>query len=282
MQLWYTRNLLDGVSPVLLPRTPASAGVLAVSGGERTLSSGIEKSAQEIFGVERFDRYLQDAEGDAAIAVQLARWNQEFAGLLHAQIGYVELATRNAIDVQLRKLSLAEKGTEDWTMAGYVPDRVHSLVRKMLEDARSRARGDAGNRSSRNSHRSDGDVLHADVLAQLMWGTWLKLIGRNSSSQDTEIQQQLWLDCLHSAFAYGPGGEAGRLKLSEQLYYLRGVRNAEAHFDNLHGVARSINRVINTCYSVLNSINPELKQGWIDPGSLRHKARELKEILPSG
>lgn len=245
------------------------------------MPTDIEQSAREVLGKERFDRYLQDAEGDATAALELARWNQEFAGLLHTQIGYVELATRNAIDGQLRKLSLAETGTENWTMAGCVPDSVHSLIRKMLEDARSRARNDAGGRSARNSHRDDDSVLHADVLSQLMWGTWLKLIGRNDSSQDTGTQQQLWRSSLRSAFPHGPGGEAGRIKLAGQLYYLRGIRNSEAHFDNLYGAARDVNRIIGNCYAVLSSINPDLRQGWIDPGLLRCKARELKGLLPS-
>ena len=232
-------------------------------------------TAKEVFGEARFERYLQDAGGDVSTAIELAKWNQEFAGLLHTQIGY----TRNAIDVRLRKLSLDENGTEDWTASGYVPNLVHSLISGIITEARSRAKADAEERSRRNSHRSDSNVLHADVLAQLMWGTWVKLIGQSTTSEKTIIQQKLWEKCLSSAFSHGPRGETGRIKVSKQLYYLRSVRNSEAHFDNLSNIAKNVNRIINTCYSVLNSMNPDLTHGWLDPGLLRKKARELEGLV---
>ena len=187
---------------------------------------------------------------------------------------------RNAIDVQLRKLSLAERGTEDWTKAGRVPNLVHSLISGVLREARSRATADAGKRLHRVSHRCDSNVLHADVLSQLMWGTWVKLIGQSQTCKNTIVQQKLWRDCLNRAFKHGPSGEAGRLKLSKQLFYLRNVRNSEAHFDNLYNAAQGINRIINACYSVLNSIDPDLTHGWVDSRLLRRKARELKGLTP--
>lgn len=245
------------------------------------LPSNAERTARELFGDDRFERYLQDARGDVDTAVELAKWNQEFAGLLHTQIGYVELATRNAIDVQLRRLALKESGTEDWTEAGHVPSLVHSLISGIIREARSRAAADAGERLRRTSHRGDSDVLHADVLSQLMWGTWVKLVGQSHTSEKTLIQQKLWRDCLCFAFKHGPEGEAGRTKLSRQLFYLRSVRNSEAHFDNLYNAARDINRIINTCYSVLNSIDPDLMRGWIAPDLLRRKARELQRLMPT-
>lgn len=240
----------------------------------------MENTALKVFGRDRFDRYLQDAKGDVDVAIELARWNQEFVGLLHTQIGYVELATRNAIDVQLRKLSLAERGTEDWTEARCIPEKVYSLLGSIIEQARRRATRDANSRSYRSSHRTDDSVLHADVLSQLMWGAWVKLIGESESSQNTRIQQELWRDCLYSAFAYGPSGEPGRIKLSRKLFYLQRIRNSGAHFDNLFNTAQNINQIINACFSVLSSIDPDLTQGWINPGLLRGKARELREILP--
>ncbi len=265
----------------MLPRTPVSTGVLAIQVVKSVLSDNAEQAAKEVFGEDRFGRYLQDAEGNVATAVRLAKWNQEFAGLLHTQIGYVELATRNAIDAQLRKLSLGETRTEDWTQAGHVPHLVHSLISGIINEARSRAAADASERLRRNSHRNDSEVTHADVLSQLMWGTWVKLIGRSYTSERTLVQQELWRSCLCSAFKHGPSGEAGRTKLSKQLFYLRSVRNSEAHFDTLYNAAQNINRIINTCYSVLNSIDPNLTHGWIAPELLRHKARELKELMSS-
>lgn len=62
------QGALGGVGSVLLSRTPASAGVLAVSGGERTLSFGIEELPQGTFGKERFDRCLRDVEGGDVVA----------------------------------------------------------------------------------------------------------------------------------------------------------------------------------------------------------------------
>ncbi|KAA8823367.1 hypothetical protein EMO92_10095 [Bifidobacterium reuteri] len=232
-----------------------------------------------LLGQARFGRYLDDAAGDVDLAIALCQWNQRFAGILHSQLGYVELAVRNTLDRQLRELSFREKGSQDWCLPGNAPDLVNRLIRGTLHDANDRARADARQRVRRGSHRANAEVIHDDVLSQLMWGTWVKLIGNPETSEKTLDQQELWMTATRNAFPYASDGETGRIKTSLGLQYIRRVRNNEAHYDNLYKEARNVNKIIGTSMSLLNSINPAFTQNWIDTAALRRAARELNTIL---
>lgn len=233
-----------------------------------------------LLGRARFERYYNDADGNIALAISLSQWNQQFAGALHAQLGYVELAVRNALDRQLQELALQEKGTSDWCIPGNAPDLVNKLIHGMIHDANDRAYTDARHRISRNSHRTDTEVTHDDILSQLMWGTWVKLIGYPETSDKTLVQQTLWNASTHNAFPYAPNGEIGRIKTAGSLQYIRRIRNSEAHYDNLYKEAQNINKIIGTAMSVLSSISPSLTRDWIDLAALRRMARELHSLLP--
>lgn len=240
--------------------------------------AGLGDEATLLFGQARFERYLKDADGDVDRAVALCRWNQRFAGMLHGQLGFVELAVRNAFDRRLRELAVREKGAFEWCLPGNAPDLVHGLVAGTLRDANERARADANKRAIRGSHRANTAVTHDDVLAQLMWGTWVKLIGYPETGEKTVKQQELWKVSTRSAFPHAPDGERGRIQIARGLQYIRSVRNSEAHFDNLYREARSINTIIGTAMSLLNSIDPALTRNWIDTAMLRRTAKELKSF----
>lgn len=237
------------------------------------------QQAVSLFGEARFGRYLSDAGGDEARALALCEWNQRFAGVLHSQLGYVELAVRNAIDRRLRLLAEAEMGSPLWCLPGNAPLLVNRLVRGQLDMARRRAQGDAAARAGRGSHRGDAAVAHDDVLAQLMWGTWVKLIGFPVSDGQTEVQRMLWDAAVRRAFPRVPDGEAGRIAVAKRVGYVRLVRNSEAHFDNLYPEARRINRVVGSMMSLLAGIDPALTR-CLDAGLLRATARRLRVLLP--
>lgn len=230
--------------------------------------------AAVLLGDARYARYLSDGlddESAAAIALQ----NFRFAGALHARLGIVELAVRNAFDRELRIVAKDEHGTEDWTTPGAIPSEASALISGAVRQARTRAQRDAESRALRRSHRPDATVTHDDVVAQLTWGTWVKLVGNPRSDESSRIQQRVWAECLHRAFPFADAGERGRVRLAKSLNYLRVVRNHEAHFDTLYEEARQINRIVGTCMSILASIDCRLTQGWLEAGELRAEARAL-------
>ncbi|MFT8705541.1 MAG: hypothetical protein ABF805_09250 [Bifidobacterium sp.] len=234
--------------------------------------------ARLLFGEERFDRYLSDTSDDVAQALELCRLNQHYAGLLHSQLGYVELAVRNSIDRQLQTLSLAETGTRDWTTEHKVPHLVNTLITRMLRQARAHASNDANLRTSRQSHRENNAVNHADVLSQLMWGTWVKLIGMPAHNARNNDQQELWRISTRLAFPNVSQDETGRMLVARQLEYLRTVRNNEAHYNTLYFEASQVNSIIGTCYALLNAIDCNLRQGWLKPKLLRSCAHNIRTL----
>lgn len=221
-----------------------------------------------VLGEARFSRYLMDAQGNRDLACALCIWNQSFAGVLHAQIGVVELAIRNAVDRSLKSRCLIEFGTSEWTSAGLAPKDVDALVHGDISRARSRA------------HKAHANATHDDVVAQLMWGTWVKLVGSGVTSHATDTQRSLWSSSLHNAFPGLPGDESGRLLLAKRVEFLRRVRNREAHFDNLYAEARNVNKIIGSSCSILRSISSDISNGWLDCAGLRMNARALKSMAP--
>lgn len=227
--------------------------------------------ARKFCGVARFDRYLADADGDFGTALSLCKWNHRFAGVLHEQIGYVEICVRNAIDRQLRQLALAETGYEDWTNPQHMPDLVGKTVKGQIRKARDLAQ--QALRTSRN------EITHDDVVSKLMWGTWSKIVGNAETGEKTERQQALWRMAVSGVFPNAPQNEQGRLAVARNLVYLRSVRNKAAHFDNLSTVSEQKRRVINASLYLLSNVDRSFVHGWFDASALRAMSRERQAIL---
>lgn len=226
--------------------------------------------ARKFCGIARFDRYLHDADGDFAAALSLCKWNHRFAGVLHEQIGYVEICVRNAIDRQLRQLALDETGHEDWTEPSHTPELVSKTVKGQIRKAVDLAQ------STRIEQRA---ISHDDVVAKLMWGTWVKIIGNAETTAKTEQQQELWHISVSRAFPNVPQNESGRLAIARNLAYLRTVRNKAAHFDNLTTTAKQKRRVINASMYLLAGVDKSFSHGWFNASVLRAMSREWQEIF---
>lgn len=281
---------MDGESPVYIPRAPDMPALLlykarlkanyfmmqSISIDTIVDSEQLKAQANELFGKAKIDSCVCAVGGSLGSGIELARQNMRFSGALHSQLGYVELAVRNASDVQIRNLSLRECGTECWTAESSTPDLVYKLINKNIRDARRLA---IEKYALRSQNRASIIPTHDDVLSNLMWGTWTKLIGKWSSGPETVYQQQLWQESLHLAFPNLGSDDASRSSISKKLFYLRGVRNREAHYDSLFTIAKDINKVINACYSILAAIDKGLTTGWLDPGLLRSHARTIRGLI---
>lgn len=155
-------------------------------------ATGSEPASQpalvRLLGAARLRTYASVTGGDLARAADLSLWATQLAGALHAQLSFVEIAVRNAIDPRLRELASLDGHGLDWTAAGATPETVYTLLRRQLAEARSRAAAVAADRGTRHRRSGEG-ATHDDVVAQLMFGAWVKLIRPVSRAESSERQR---------------------------------------------------------------------------------------------
>ena len=158
-----------------------------------------QEVAERFLGQARLDRYRRELP-DLEKALALHSWNQEYAGALHVILSYAEIALRNSIDHALSQLSTSELGTPYWSgVDSYhyngekkpfermrIPSAISPLIRTDIFKAHQHAQEASLERIvRRKSPRTDRGYGHQDVLAQLMFGTWCRLIGETHSSHKT-------------------------------------------------------------------------------------------------
>lgn len=211
-----------------------------------------QRSLVSLLGSARSGVYLTAAAGDAARAGELYMWSTQVSGALHAQLSYVEIAVRNAIDPVLASWNAAQPGLgRDWTDEHGAAAPLYGL----LKDALSVARKNAVKESQRRPHnhgRHNAPVTHDDMIAQLMFGSWVKLV---HSTDGSPRQAQLWSHAIHRAFPNVQGSDAERIRLGRQLETMRRLRNRVAHHDNLLQV--NIRARLNESLSLLAKIDQD-------------------------
>lgn len=201
--------------------------------GEVTVPNVASQSPlEQLLGPARLGPYLSAAGGDQAKALELYLWGTQLSGALHAQISFVEIAVRNALDGQLAVWNTAAGYGSDWSAAGRAAEPLYSLLRKQLDEARGRTSREARERPHGHPRHGAG-TNHDDVVAQLMFGAWVKLVRPPSASESSNRQETLWHDGLHRAFPNATVNDADRVDLGDQLESLRRLRNRVAHHDNL-------------------------------------------------
>ncbi|WP_166645315.1 MULTISPECIES: Abi family protein [Microbacteriaceae] len=216
-----------------------------------------QPALQRLLGTARLATYLTAAKGDLNRAADLYLWVTQVSGALHGQISFVEIAVRNAIDAQLAIWNTARGFGADWTAAQGTADPLYTLLRKQLEDARGRADVEARERGS--NHRRHGvAATHDDVVAQLMFGSWVKVIRPVSRTESPARQQRLWAAGVSLAFPHASSDDMSRIAIGDQLDTLRRLRNRVAHHDNLLEVA--LKHRLNGMLSLLAKLDPAYPQ----------------------
>lgn len=256
----------EGVSRYTRRSMPDARDVHATDSGPAS-----QPALAGLLGTARLRTYSSVSGDDLTRAADLYLWATQLAGALHAQLSFVEIAVRNAIDTRLRELALLEGARPDWTAEGATPAAVYALLRRQLIEARSRATVVAAERGVRHQRSGEG-ATHDDVVAQLMFGAGVKLIRPVSRTESAERQQRLWCETLHHAFPNSPGDDAGRVAIGKQLETLRRLRNRVAHHDNLLGV--DVPHRMNGMLSVLATIDADYPRLAAAKSTLRRLARE--------
>ncbi|WP_129896856.1 hypothetical protein [Bifidobacterium pseudolongum] len=124
--------------------------------------------------------------------------------------------------------------------------------------------------SERSSARIDRECTHDDIVSQLTFGVWTKLIGQAVTNRNTQTTQRLWETILSSAFPRAHQNETGRVYIAQQLYRIHDVRNRIAHYENI--LYLNANEFINSALTLLHCIDPTLTHGWLNVSDIRHIA----------
>lgn len=217
-------------------------------GGDRP--EGLYEVLESHLAAARLTPYLTSADGNRRRAIQLYQWNIEVSGAVYEALHVVEVVLRNAMDVQLSAWNAAQLDASehrfrdrDWLLDP--APLLRRLIREQeLENARERA--------ERAIRRHRRPVAHADLLAQLSFGTWRFLLPDADPGR-----QRLWADALHAAFPHFSGDVR---ELVESVHGIYQLRNRVAHLEPLLRSGNVRTQFINMRV-VLGAISPAV-EGW--------------------
>lgn len=65
-----------------------------------------------------------------------------------------------------------------------------------------------------------------------MFGSWVKVLRPISNTESSANQEELWQEHLHTSFPGVISADADRIRIGNQLYALRNLRNQVSHYDN--------------------------------------------------
>lgn len=191
-------------------------------------------------------------EGNRRNAIRLYQWNIELSGAIYQALHVVEVVLRNAIDTQLCRWNATQidpttglpRGS-DWLLDP--APLLRRLVRdKELEAARTRAENAI--------RRKQRPVAHADLLAQLSFGTWRFLLPDKDPGR-----KRLWDDSLKGAFPHLDRSTHQFVKSVDGIYRLR---NRVAHLEPLLDTG-DIRRQYQNMRMVLREIDPAVEEWFV-------------------
>lgn len=165
----------------------------------------VRRTMVGLLSAPRMSTYLGASGGDVEKAVELYRWNLDISMALFESIHYLEVATRNRIDVALTALAGPH---HDWLDSPpTVP--LHPGTQRRV----SQARASAG--------RNGRTPTHGHVIAEITFGFWPYLFASNDNLT-------LWAPALKQAFP-----AATRADLQKRLKDVSDLRNRIGHHEPL-------------------------------------------------
>jgi hypothetical protein len=187
-----------------------------------------------MFSAARFQPYLDAANNNEGRALDLYLWATDLAGALYSQLSFVEVTVRNALNTVLsgwndnQPLGIGH----DWALDHAAAPLLYEILQGDLNKARGLAKRESNIRHLQ--HPRQGTTPNQDdIIAHLMFSSWVRLIRPISVSERPIKQRKLWQQATHLAFPYAKPGDAGRAQVGSQLEDLRRLRNRIAHHDNI-------------------------------------------------
>lgn len=210
--------------------------------------TGLYEVLEPHLATARLAPYLAAAvDGNRRQAIRLYQWNIALSGAVYEALHVMEVVLRNAIDAQLctwnadqTNMQTGKAHDRDWLL-----DPAPLLRRLVREQELTKAR----QRAEQAIRRHRRPVAHADLLAQLSFGTWRFLLPDRDPGR-----QRLWNDALHAAFPYLDRNPRELVKSVHGIYQLRNrvahlepllrPGNVRAQFTNMRTVLREIDPAV--------------------------------------
>lgn len=216
------------------------------------------RTAANHLHVARMATYMAAARNDERLALDLYLWNVRMSAAFMETISITEIVMRNNFDAKLGVWNVSKGGgfTSAWT------DRAAAPLNSLTSSAIKRARDNAFKARAKRlpTHpRKHSPVNHDDVLAQLTFGVYARLMPTGDTTDNSYKQRRiLWNEVLSSVFAGRPS-EDWRVH-SGRVDRIHALRNRVAHAEPILEVhARSRLRDM---VRLVDSIDPALA-GWV-------------------
>jgi len=200
----------------------------------------------------RLAPYLAAADGNRRQAIRLYQWNIALSGAVYEALHVVEVVLRNAIDAQLCVWNATqihprtrEPRDPDWLL-----DPAPLLRRLVREPELAKAH----QRAEQAIRRHCRTIAHADLLAQLSFGTWRFLLPDRDPGR-----QRLWNDALRAAF---PHLDRAPRELVKSVHGIYQLRNRVAHLEPLLR-SGDIRTQFTNMRTVLREIDPAAEQWFV-------------------
>lgn len=166
----------------------------------------------------RYKRYLEIAENDDALALELYLWNIGLAQAVLRDVSFFEVALRNAYD---RAISSTWHGSDHWLFDETSP------VRRPILRTNKRGKVKDANRLNRNAidhlvNNLGRNPSPDKVISNLTFGFWAHMTDRSH-------ERDLWIPAIHTAWSTGTSRDTLNCKISE----INNVRNRAAHHEHL-------------------------------------------------
>lgn len=200
----------------------------------------------------RLSPYLAGTDGNRKQAIQLYQWNIGLSGAVYEALHFFEVVLRNALDAELSAWNATQKRPSG---GFHHPDWLtdpSALLFKLTQDGKDIK--DATNRAKKATKRRPQPMTHADVLAQMSFGTWRFLLPDNTAGR-----MFLWNNALIRAFPHtsGPGKE-----ITKDVAAIHLLRNRVAHLEPLLHTAAVHARYL-SMRRVLAAIHPLMEQRFV-------------------
>ncbi|MEU1526452.1 hypothetical protein ABZ413_30075 [Nocardia rhamnosiphila] len=211
----------------------------------------------------RLATYTAHCGNDPFRALELYKWNLQLSASFQQVLAITEVALRNAIDEQLRTWNASQHHrtiagathSRDWLLDPARP--LNSMTRDSRRTAEKHANEAKDNRDPGHPRKS-ATVTHDDLLAQITFGVWTKLLPtQDTKDQNYRARQILWRQALRHAFPHRPANDPDGIILADRAGRLHGLRNRVSHMEpllNVHITARH-----NDALRLLGAISPEVR-----------------------
>ncbi|WP_137724158.1 Abi family protein [Prescottella subtropica] len=210
----------------------------------------------------RVGTYRARCGNDPLRALELYRWNLELSAAFQQVLAVTEVALRNAIDGQLRDWNATQPHhTRQGAMHGREwlsdPARpLNSMTQASRRTARSHAE-DAVTARDATHPRHGVAVNHDDMVTQLTFGTWAKLLPTsNPKDKNYQARHVLWVGALHQAFPHRKNDPDG-FGVAGRTARLHALRNRVSHMEPLLDV--NVRARHNDALRLLGAISPEVR-----------------------